>query len=68
MNYAVAMTFKFLLLQNRLDTKMGQRKNIIIADDEQECREEFTSRPDMFNVIEVADANNLIEELKKTSP
>lgn len=45
---------------------MGQRKNIIIADDEPECREEFTSRPDLFNVIEVANANNLVDELKKT--
>ena len=42
-----------------------QRKNIIIADDEPECREEFTSRPDLFNVIEVANANNLVDELKK---
>jgi hypothetical protein len=44
---------------------MGSRKNIVIADDEQECREEFTSRPDLFKVIEVANANNLVDELKK---
>jgi hypothetical protein len=52
--------------KTQLENKMGQRKNIIIADDEPECREEFTSRPDLFNVIEVANANNLVDELKKT--
>jgi len=44
---------------------MGKVKNIIIADDEAECREEFTSRPEHFKVLEVDNANNLVDELKK---
>lgn len=45
---------------------MSVRKNIVIADDEQECRQEFSSRPDQFKVLEVANANDLVDELKKS--
>jgi hypothetical protein len=44
---------------------MGRIKHIVIADDEAECRQEFASRPEQFKVLEVDNANNLIDELKK---
>lgn len=44
---------------------MGTVKTIVIADDEAGCRQEFTSRPGLFKVIEVPNANDLVEELKK---
>lgn len=44
---------------------MKRAKHIVIADDEASCRQEFASRPNEFNVLEVDNANNLVDELKK---
>lgn len=44
---------------------MTRVKHIVIADDEASCRQEFASRPNEFNVLEVDNANNLVDELKK---